>query len=300
MRRLLAAALLLALAGCSSPSTPSATQPPSTTTTSPATGDTRSPATGGTSLPRPAHVLVVVFENKEGSSVVGSADAPYLTSLARQGTYFSDAHGVTHPSEPDYLALFSGSTQGVSSDACPLTFSGPNLAGELMAAGHTFTGFSEDLPKAGFPGCSAGGYARKHNPWVDFPALPTEVNQPYSALPSDLSTLPTVAFVIPNLCHDMHDCDVATGDAWARAHLGGYVHWAHDHDGLLIVTFDENDGSAGNRFATFVVGPMVRAGTSDQRIDHYSVLRTLEDMYGLARIGKSADAAPITGVWTGS
>jgi hypothetical protein len=229
-------------------------------------------------LPTPQHVLVVVFENHGFGSVLGSADAPYLNSLAATGTTLTDAHGVRHPSEPNYLALFSGSTQGVIDDACPLTFPTPNLAAQLLAAGHTFAGYSEDLPATGSTVCDAGNYARKHNPWADFPALPASVNQPLSALPTDLARLPTVSFVIPNLCSDMHSCPVATGDAWARAHLSGYVTWARTHDSLLVVTFDEDDDTAANLIRTFLVGPMVRAGTSAQKTDHYRVLRTIEAM----------------------
>jgi hypothetical protein len=242
--------------------------------------------------------MVVIFENEDAGSIVGSPEAPYLTSLARSGATMTDAHGETHPSQPNYLALFSGSTQGVVDDSCPSTFSGPNLAAELHAAGQTFVGYSEDLPRSGYTGCDAGDYARRHNPWVDFPDLPASVNQPYSALPADFAALPTVSFVVPNVCNDMHDCGVAVGDSWARAHLSGYVTWARLHNSLLVVTFDEDDGSSANHIATLLVGPMVSPGTtSDQRIGHYNLLRTLEDMYGLAPLGHAADAEPLTGIW---
>jgi phosphatidylinositol-3-phosphatase len=242
--------------------------------------------------------MVVIFENKDAGSVIGSARAPYLTSLAGAGAFFVHAHGVAHPSQPNYLALFSGSTQGVTDDSCPLTFSGPNLAEQLLAAGRTFTGYSEGLPSPGSTVCRSGDYARKHVPWANFPALPSTVNQPYSALPADLARLPTVSFVIPNLCDDMHDCGVAAGDRWAKAHLPAYVDWARTHRGLLVVTFDEDEGTAGNHIATLLVGPMIKPGPSSQRIDHYSLLRTIEDMYGLAPIGMAAGAQPITDVWT--
>jgi acid phosphatase len=245
-------------------------------------------------------VVVAIFENKNEQSIIGSAAAPYLTQLAASGAMFTDAHGIRHPSQPNYLALFSGSTQGVTNDACPLTFPGGNLAAQLAAAGETFAGYSEDLPQPGWTGCKSGGYARKHNPWVDFPALPASVNQPFSALPANYAALPTVSFVVPNLCNDMHDCPVATGDAWARRVLDPYVTWARAHDSLLIVTFDESEGgSAANHIATFVVGAGVRQTSVNQRIDHYSVLRTLEDMYGLPPLGEAANAQPLTGIWTG-
>ena len=243
--------------------------------------------------------MVVIFENEDADHIVGARDAPYLTSLARSGVTFTDAHGVAHPSQPNYLALFSGSTQGVTDDSCPLTFPGPDLAAQLVQAGRSFAAYSEDLPSAGFPGCRAGGYARKHAPWADFTDVPAAAAQPYSDLPADFSALPTVSFVVPNLCNDMHDCGVAAGDRWARAHLPAYVDWARQHDSLLVVTFDEDDGSTANHIATFLVGPMVTPGTSDQRVDHYSLLRTLEDMYGLPPLGHAADATPLTGCGPG-
>jgi hypothetical protein len=292
-----AAAVVLVLSmltGCSSDTPAGAPTPSSASSSSPPAA---SPA-GAAGVPTPDHVMVVIFENEDAENIVGGAKAPYLTSLAKQGVTFTDAHGVRHPSEPNYLALFSGSTQGVTDDSCPLTFSGGNLAAQLQAAGHTFVGYSEDLPSSGYTGCRTGHYARKHNPWVDFDGLPASVNQPYTALPDDFSDLPTVSFVVPNLCDDMHDCGVPAGDRWASDHLPAYVTWAQQHNSLLVVTFDEDNGSSANHIATLLVGPMVRSGTSDQRVDHYSLLRTLEDMYRLPPLGKAAGAAPLGGIWT--
>ena len=256
---------------------------------------TATPATG--ELPRPAHVMVVVFENEGADDVVGSPEASYLTALASSAATFSDAHGETHPSQPNYLALFSGSTQGVTDDSCPVDLSGDNLAAQLLAAGQTFVGYSEGLPGAGFTGCTYGDYARKHNPWVDFGDLPASINQPFTALPADYAQLPTVSFVIPDLCNDMHDCGVPAGDAWAQQHLAPYVSWATENDSLLVVTFDEDRGTEENRIATIVAGAGVRAGVSDQRIDHYDLLRTIEDMYGLPPLGQADDASAISGIW---
>jgi hypothetical protein len=244
--------------------------------------------------------MVVMFENKNAGDVLGGGEAPYLDSLAAAGVSFTDAHGLTHPSQPNYLALFSGSTQGLKDDSCPHSYTEPNLGSQLLESGRTFGGYSEDLPSVGSEECRSGGYARKHNPWVNFPDLPASVNQPYSALPQDRADLPTVSFVIPNLCNDMHDCGIGAGDEWSRENLAGYVDWAKSHNSLLIVTFDEDSGSRNNHIATFFVGPMVTPGDSDQRIDHYSVLRTIEDMYGLPALGHAADAQPITGIWAGS
>ncbi len=249
-------------------------------------------------LPRPDHVLVVVMENKDPDEILGNA-APYLSALAQAGANFTDAHAETHPSQPNYLALFSGSTQGVTDNGCDHGFDAPNLGTALLAAGRTFVGYAEGLPGAGSTACTAGRYARKHSPWVNFTNLHgATTNLPASALGTDWDRLPTVAFLTPDLCHDMHDCPVAAGDAWAKDTLGSYLDWARTHNGLLVLTFDESEThTPGNPIATILAGPMVTPGNYPGRIDHYALLRTIEDMYGLTPLGASADAAPITGVW---
>jgi phosphatidylinositol-3-phosphatase len=241
------------------------------------------------------------MENHSFADVIGSPAAPYITSLADHGADFTHSFAITHPSEPNYLALFSGSTQGVTSDACPETFGGPNLAADLLAAGKTFVGYAEDLPTAASPVCTAGNYARKHVPWADFSNVPAAVNQPFTRWPAgDYARLPAVSFVIPNLCDDMHDCPVAVGDAWLRAHLSGYASWAMTHDSLLIVTWDEDDGSAANQIPTIFAGQRVKPGQYPTPITHYAVLRTIEDAFGLPHDGAAASAQPVTGIWTTS
>jgi hypothetical protein len=254
-------------------------------------------------VPRPDHTLVVVMENTSDSTLVGNSSAPYINSLISQGASFSDSHAITHPSEPNYLALFSGSTQGVTSDACPLSFGNtPNLASQALAAGLTFTAYSENLPSAGSTVCTAGtsGYARKHDPWVNFSNVPGSDEQPYTAFPSgNFGSLPTVSFVIPNLCDDMHDCSVQTGDTWLQNNIDGYVQWAKTHNSLLILTWDEDDSStSANQILTVFVGQMVKQGVFAETINHYNVLHTIEDMYGLSAIGNAASAPSITDVWS--
>jgi hypothetical protein len=305
MRRvhpLCVAGVALALLTSCTQSEGTRTATPSGSGSSSAAGTTATSTTaasaGAEGLPRPDHVVVAIFENEDLEDVVRSAEAPYLTELAASGASFTDAHGETHPSQPNYLALFSGSTQGVTDDSCPVQLTGDNLAAQLLAAGETFVGYSEGLPSPGYTGCRSGKYARKHNPWVNFPDLPPEVNQPFSAMPADHADLPTVSVVVPDLCNDMHNCGVAAGDAWAREHLAPYVEWAKANESLLIVTFDEDSGGPENHIATIVAGAHVRTMSSDQRIDHYSLLRTLEDMYGLPPLGEAAGASALTGIWT--
>ena len=285
------AAVPLALAACSSSAPATATHSvPSTESP-----QTTMPAAGA--VPRPEHVVVVVLENHAYQQVIGNSDAPFLNGIARRGALFTHSYAITHPSEPNYLALFSGSTHGVQSDACPVTFTSPNLASGLLAAGDTFVGYAEGLPGTGSKVCADGDYARKHVPWADFTNVPASLSRPFTRFPTDFASLPTVSFVIPNLCNDMHDCSVATGDSWLRTHLAGYASWAMSHDSLLIVTFDEDDGSQANLIATIFAGQQVRPGRYPERITHYSVLATIEAAYGLARVGSAASAAPISDIW---
>ena len=235
-----------------------------------------------------------MLENKDEGDVL--REGPYLAALAASGATLTDMHAETHPSQPNYLALFSGDTQGVRDDRCPLTFDGANLASELSAAGYTFAGYSEDLPRPGYTGCTAGDYARKHSPWTDFSTVPAGANQPLSAMPSDYARLPTVSFVIPNLCHDMHDCSTAVGDAWLQTNLDGYAQWAQTHNSVLIVTFDEDSATTtSNHIFTVLVGEHIRPGaTSAQPIDHFNLLATIEATFGLAPLTASG---PITGIY---
>jgi acid phosphatase len=135
-------------------------------------------------------------------------------------------------------------------------------------------------------------------PWANFSNVPASASKPWTAFPAgDYAALPTVSFVIPNLCHDMHDCPVATGDAWVRTNIGRYAAWAMTHHSLLILDWDENDGSPGNQIPTIFAGQMVRPGRYDHRITDYSVLRTIEGLYHLAVLGRARTAQPITYVW---
>jgi hypothetical protein len=257
-----------------------------------------------TTPPRPDHVVIVMEENHAYAQIIGSSSAPYINALAQQGALFTSSYGVTHPSQPNYLALFSGSTQGLSDDSCPHTFAGPDLGGQLLAAHLSFTGYAEDLPSAGSTACSGPWwnlwtppYARKHVPWVNFTDVPASSNQPFTSFPSDYSTLPTVSFVIPNVQNDMHSGSIQTADSWLQSKMSGYAQWAQTHNSLLIVTWDEDDSASNNHIATIFTGANVKGGHYSESITHYTVLRTVEAMYGLAAINNSGSVNPITDVW---
>ncbi len=248
-------------------------------------------------VPGFARVVVVVEENHTADAVIGNKAAPFINALATGGALMTQSFAVTHPSQPNYLALFAGDTFGVTSNACPLDLgAAPNLASGLFNAGYSFGGFAEGLPAAGSPVCSAGGYARKHAPWVNFTNVPASASMPLSAF--DIGSLPTVSIVVPDLADDMHDGSVAAGDAWLSAHLSGYANWAKANNGLLIVTWDEDDDSADNRIATIFYGASVKPGSYSQTISHYNVLSTIQEIYGLPKTGLAAAAPPVTGIWT--
>ncbi|HET7116391.1 MAG TPA: alkaline phosphatase family protein [Hanamia sp.] len=272
-------------------------------------------------IPKPDHIIIVVEENHGYDQIIGSENAPYINQLADEGTLFTNSEAVTHPSQPNYLALFSGSLQGIDGDRCldkVAPFTTPNLGAALLQHGYTFTGFSESLTKPGSLECfyeeSKGyDYARKHAPWVNWQGselqkneLPDSTNQPLTSFPSDFNKLPTVSFVIPNEGNDMHNIDIdgdtaaiKRGDKWLNDHLSAYVEWAKKNNSMLIVTFDEDDGGSmiHNHIPTIFVGDKIKQGHNSSPINHYSVLRTVESMYDLPLSGKAKDAKPIRGIW---
>ena len=249
-------------------------------------------------LPRPQHVIVIVEENKTLAEVVNGGSAPFIVRLARQGALFTNAHGVTHPSLPNYFALFAGLTN-TNGDGCPaqgISAQAPNLATELFARRLSFVGYAENLPATGSRVCTAGTYARKHAPWVAFSNVPPGDSRPLAALPASYDALPTVAMLIPDVDDDMHDGTIAQGDDWLREHVAALLRWADRHDTLVVLTWDEGF-DASNSIPTIFYGPMVKPGKYPERIDHYTTLRTLEALYGLAPTGRAAAVPPITECW---
>jgi len=249
-------------------------------------------------VPHFNHIVVVVEENRPYSAIIGSNSAPFINKLAAGGASFTRSFGITHPSQPNYLALFSGSTQGIDHNNCPVDLPGPSLGGALIAAGKTFAGYSEDLPETGSTVCAAADYRRHHNPWSDFADVPAADNQPMTRFPKNFAKLPTVSFIIPDRLHNMHDGTIAAGDQWLRQRVSRYARWAKTHNSLLIVTWDEDDRTAKNHIATVLFGAHVKTGRYRQRINHFSVLRTIEDANSLPPLGKSAQVAAIKDAWS--
>jgi hypothetical protein len=267
-------------------------------------------AVAQTTPPKPDHVVLVIEENHDYSQINGSSSAPYINSLKAQGAWFTSSHAIEHPSQPNYLDLYSGSNQGVTDDTVPppgSQYTTANLGAGLKAKGLTFGGYSETMPSVGYTGGSSGTapntYQRKHNPWVDWQGtgtnqIPSTWNMPFAGFfPGDFTTLPTVSIVVPNQNNDMHDGSISTGDTWVKNNLDAYVQWTKTHNSLFILTFDENNGGGTNQIVTVFIGQMVKIGSYAETINHYTVLRTIEDMYGLAHAGAAGSATPILDCW---
>jgi acid phosphatase len=272
------------------------------------------------------HIVIVVEENKdyrkidddEDSYIIDNPNAPFINGTLRaEGASLTRMYAQEHFSQGNYFWLLSGSNQDVGYLDCvprPGSIHAKNLASELIAHGRSFKGFSEDLPALDPTADKEGDYARKHVPWIGFSNIPNTANLSFEDFPKrveDFHKLPTVAFVIPNLKHDMHDSSskdaddsVRNGDDWLRKNLGSYYRWAKTHNSLLIVTFDEDATHAGlfgigltnpaasdiedqNQIVTIFAGAHIKPGYEETApVTHVNLLRTIEAMYGLPRSGR--------------
>jgi phosphatidylinositol-3-phosphatase len=250
-----------------------------------------------------SHIVVIVMENEEQESVVGSPSAPYINSLAQQFGLATESYAIRHPSLPNYLALTSGSTHGVTSDCLACHVGGRNLADQIEDAGLSWKSYLEGLPRPCFKGPGAGRYAKRHDPFAyydDIAADPTRCRRrtTFAQLDADLrdDRLPQFALVVPDVCHDMHDCGVPTGDRFLSRLVPRLLRRVGPR-GFVVLTFDEGStnagccgGSRGGKIPTIVAGPDVAVGARlDKQVDHYGVLRTIEDAMGLPHLGAAQD-----------
>jgi len=240
-------------------------------------------------------VVLIVLENHEYDSIVGSSSAHWLNhTFIRRGTLFTSYHATHHPSLPNYLAMTSGTTSGCSSDECPRkSYTTNNLFHQLHTAGIGWAAWMESMPEP----CalsSSGRYAVKHNPPAYyanlFPLICRTRDRSYPGrLPRHLAPF---TFVKPNECHDMHDCSVTTGDNWLRTHVPPL--WRRG--AVVIITFDEGSSSTGGggHVMTAVAGTHVARGRRNgHHYNHYGLLAGLERWFGLARLHKAAGARPL-------
>lgn len=241
------------------------------------------PAAAAPSLPLPDHIVLVLMENHSYAGIMEGPSAPFLQELGRRGAVFENSFAVEHPSQPNYYALFTGSTWDVHDDDYH-SFKQPTLAGQLKGINRSFAGYAESAAP------------RKHLPWESFDES-SDLGKSFSRFPRDFAQLPTVSFVIPDNDDDMHDGSVRDGDTWLLRHLAAYADWCLTHNSLLIVTFDEDDNASDNRIPTIIYGDHVKPGRYKDEINHYSILRTIQAMYGLPPLARSADELPITEIW---
>jgi len=266
-----------------------------------------SPSSSPAATPAPApnlagydHVVVIVLENHSFETVIGSPQAPYLNSFANHWSLATGYSGVSHPSLPNYLAMIGGTTFGITNDCTDCFVNAPSLPDRLEAAGKTWKGYMEGMPSPCYLG-SSGLYAQKHNPFVYFDPIRTDPARcarivPYGQLAADFatpSTAPSFAFVTPNMCNDGHDCQLSTTDTWLTREVPALMlspAFAGSRS-LLVITFDEGEGGS-DRVATILAGSGVKTGfQSAATYNHYSLLRTIESLWGLAPLAAGDERA---------
>jgi phosphatidylinositol-3-phosphatase len=255
-------------------------------------------------VPEFDHVIVIVFENKESGSVLGTRAAPTFNRYARAYGTLTRYYAITHPSLPNYLALVSGSTHGVTTDCTDCTVDAPNLAVALEEGGRTWKTYAEGLPGSGFTGGRSGRYAKKHNPFLYFSAVADDSKRraqvvPFTQLAGDLRAkrLPDFALIVPDLCNSMHDCGVATGDAWLRRVTPPLLKLPRT---VVFILFDEGQTRerGGGHVPALALGTAVRPHSRFTGLaGHYRVLRTIEEAWALPLLGESVKMRPIVGIW---
>ncbi len=305
------AVVALLAAGCTGRPTPAGPAP----TPTPAPGSQPPGAAAGGQGPR---VIIVVEENHSFAQVIGSPQAPGLNQLARRGVLLTEFYATTHPSLPNYIALLSGDTHGITSDCGKCTVDAPNLVDRLEQANVSWKAYMQGLPEPCATVTRAGAYAKKHNPFMYFDSIRDDPARcakvvPFSQFQADLDggQLPRFVFVTPDLDHDMHGAGeggddaqlVATADAWLQdlyGRLTASAAWRQDT--RLVVTWDEGGGGSrgkrgccdglanGGNVATVIAGPKVRPGRDATPYDHYALLRSVQTLLHLQPyLGHAAD-----------
>jgi hypothetical protein len=253
-----------------------------------------------------SHVVVVVMENKERHEVIGAGDAPYVNRLARRYAIPSRMYGVTHPSMPNYLALIAGSTFGVDTNCTDCIQRGRTLVDQLERHHVSWRAYMEGMPRSCYTGAFAGRYAKKHNPFAYFRRIVDRPRRCRKIVPARRlngdqrrGRLPDFVFLTPDLCNDTHDCSVAHGDRYLSKRIPPLLRQLGPH-GFLVLTYDEGDSDAGccgglaqgGRIPTVIAGPDVRRGARPRgAYTQYSLLRTIEDAYGMAHLRNAGAGA---------
>jgi acid phosphatase len=289
------------------------------------------PCVGAPNAPsRVQHVIVLFMENQPYNAVIGSPQAPYVNHLAQICSLGTNYHNITHPSAPEYLTVTSGELGGAGD--CPPVFLDPswpptcpdshnNIFHQTMAAGETWKNYEESMRQPCFEGEDSSAYDINHNPaayYTDLGGPSGEANSPCDQFDVSLGTptngnferdlahgtLPSYSFIAPNLIHDTHDSNVATGDKYLSQLLPTIFNSAEYQDGttVLFLTWDEGENGATDKCAynttdigchvpMIVASPWTVPGTvSATLFNHYALLKTDEQLLGLPLLGHARDA----------
>jgi hypothetical protein len=255
-------------------------------------------------LPTFSHVFIVLEENHNYSSVIGSRSMPYLNSLADTYGLATQYYANTHPSIGNYFMLTTGKII-TNNDNFGGTVKADNVVRHLLAAGRTWKSYEEDLPHPGYVKPDVGNYARRHCPMSYLSDVINSSAQilnlvPFTQFATDLAggSFADYSFITPNLCNDAHDCSLATADAWLKTNIAPLIQSStFQNGGLLIIVFDEsaNDNThGGGRVAWVAVSPeFSKAGYQSTILyQHQSTLRLMMQGLGLTTYpGKAKSAA---------
>jgi hypothetical protein len=232
------------------------------------------------------HVIWIVFENKGYSEIIGSPNAPYINALAQNCGLATNFFAEAHPSLPNYIAMTSGSTQGITDDSGPSSHP-LSVASIFSQLGSSWRSLQESMPSNCYKS-NSGDYAVKHNPAAYYTNINcADQDVPLGATP-DLSARFT--FITPNLCNDMHNCSVQTGDAWLSGFMPKVLSSTEYQAGeaAVFITWDEEGD---NHIPTLVIAPYTSPGTrAGANFNHYSMLRTTEELLGLDKLGNAFSA----------
>ena len=250
---------------------------------------------GGGPVPLMGHVIVVVEENTNYSSVIGSSSMPYLNGLAQQYALATKYYAVTHPSIGNYFMMTVGKII-TNNDGYSTVVNDDNIIRRLIAAGKTWKSYAEDLPSVGYTGGDVGNYARKHNVIALLSDVVNDATQrnnlvPFTQFATDLA---------PNLCNDAHDCPLATADQWLQTNIDPLVKSAtFQRDGLLVIVFDEagsDNTNGGGHVPCVIVSPKAKRGYEGVGVyEHQSLLRLTGEALGLRALPNAAATAPDMG-----
>lgn len=250
----------------------------------------------------PNHIIFLWLENKDYDSIIGNKNAPYINSLIKRGTLYTNSHAISHPSYPNYVAFFSGDPNGVLDDACVTldTLSAPNLYTTLKTVNKSFAWYSEDLPATGSKVCVSDYYFAKHNPTSIFSNVPRKANRRFADLPANYNKLENVVCITPNIVNDMHSGSISRGDDWVRTHLSSLVDWCNTHNSIFVIYFDESGTNPDNKIPVIAVGQPVQVGfKSSETYDHYSWTKTAATMFSAPAdwTNNLSGAKVVTGCW---